>query len=112
MNETIKGKLPVGAKFDGATHRDFELRRELVSDTVEAMDNPRAQHNKAYLTVCVYARRLARLGTIPAGKITPELVMGLAEEDFDALVAASNRFRSGEKQQTAPDNTGADGAGV
>jgi len=112
MSETIKGVLPVGVEFGGEKHTEFALRREFVGDTVHALDNPRAQGNKAFLAVCVYSRRLVRLGTIPAEKITPELVMSMAEEDFDALLAASNRFRSGGKQQPAPAGAVADEARV
>ena len=101
--ETQKGILPVGLEFEGQVHKEFEIRRELVGDTVAAMDNPRAQHNKAYASLCIFSRRLAKSGSIPKDKVTPELLMNMAEEDFDAIVIASDCFRAGKNNTNTPD---------
>ncbi|MGD9642773.1 MAG: hypothetical protein AB7V08_08545 [Elusimicrobiales bacterium] len=91
----MKGILPVGVAFAGGVHREFELRPELVEDVVEVYGDPargaRAEKNKVYAGVCLLARRLVKLGDIPAADITPELLMKMDTNDFTAMREADAR---------------------
>jgi hypothetical protein len=105
---TEKGTLPVGVEFDGKTHRDFEIREQLVRDMVEVYDDPelsaRAEKNDAFMGLCLMARQV-RIGTIPQEAITPELLLGMHQADMSAinkaekvLVARRASFRGGEAE--------------
>jgi hypothetical protein len=85
---TEKGKLLMGVEHGGRVHRDFELRPQLVRDSVEAMEEDRARLNDAYCGVCIMAKTILSLGDIPKSEITPDLVMSLTEVDSEALVRA------------------------
>jgi hypothetical protein len=95
--QTQKGTLPTGVEFENKLHKEFELRRELLGDAVVAMDNPRCEQNKYYATLCIYARRMVRLGDIPKDKITPELLMEMPQEDFAVITDAAACFRPAAK---------------
>lgn len=93
MNE--KGTLSIGIEFEGKAHKEFELRPQLVSDSVDAIEESvRAQRNDSYLGLCVLAKQLVKLGDIPKEKITPELLMPMYEVDLKVLMTASKRLES------------------
>lgn len=92
MNE--KGTLSIGIEFEGKAHKEFELRPQLVSDSVDAIEGERAQKNESYLGLCVLAKQLVKLGDVPKEKITPELLMSMYEVDLRALMEASKRLES------------------
>jgi len=95
MVKTVKGTLPVGVEYKGAVHREFELRRATVRDNLDILSGPdkaRASEDNAYAAVCLWAKRIVRLGDIPAEAITPELVLDLSLEDFAALEKAGAQF--------------------
>lgn len=93
---TVTGKLPNGIEFNGQVHSDFELREQMVADTVEILESAehghRANTGDYYFNVCVMAKRLVRLGEIPTDAITPDFVMGMTQEDFNELSLASKRL--------------------
>lgn len=100
--KTVTGSLPVGLEYNGQLHKEFELRPALVRDTVEVMEeSPRAATNRHYAGLCVYAKRLLKLGDIPKEKVTGDLLMEMTEEDFSALSAAGNFRQSAEQQSQA-----------
>jgi phage FluMu protein gp41 len=90
MTET--GTLPLGVRWDGEAQRDFEVRPQLVRDSVEAMEEPRALGNDSYLGVCILARRIVRIGRIPKAEITPGLLMDMHEADMAAITQACVRL--------------------
>ncbi|MDA8170322.1 MAG: hypothetical protein M0Z48_00635 [Nitrospiraceae bacterium] len=90
---TEKGTLPVGVEYEGKPQRDFELRPQLVQDSVDAVEEERAQRNESYLGVCVLAKQLTKLGDIPKEKITPTLLMGMYEADLGVISAAARRLQ-------------------
>lgn len=117
MKET--GRLVVGVTVDGVVHRDFALRAALVRDSVEIMEegNERAMNSDHYMGVCMFARRLASLGSLPREAITPDLLMGMHEVDMAEIYKADRRlavreatFRSENETDTAAD-PGGDEAG-
>ncbi len=93
---TEKGTLPAGVEYNGETHRDFEIREQIVSDSVDVFDDPaqgvKADKNSRYYGLCITARQIVRLGTIPKGDITPELLMGMLNEDYNAISLAEVRL--------------------
>ena len=90
---TEKGVLAVGVEYEGAVHRDFEIRPQLVRDSVKAMEeDERAASNEIYLGICVLARRITRLGGIPKEKITPSVLMDMHAADLAAISEASGRL--------------------
>lgn len=88
---TEEGTLPVGVEFKEKVHRDFEIRPQKVSDTVEAMEDPRALKNDGYFGVAVLVKQIVKLGDIPKEEITPSLVMGMWDVDLKALHEAQGR---------------------
>jgi hypothetical protein len=90
------GTLPVGVEFAGGLHRDYELRPQYMEDEVETCDDPkhgaRAVKNSAFFAVCIFARRLVKLGNIPKESLTPDLIMRMQSRDMLELQAADRRF--------------------
>jgi len=78
--------LPIGVPFAGSLHREFELRPELVEDFMDSYDDPehgeRALKNAPFAEVCVMARRLTKLGSIPKADITPDLILKMKSRDY------------------------------
>lgn len=93
---TEKGTLPGGVEFDGQIHKEFEIREQLVRDGVAVYDDPdraaRAEKNDAYMGLCILAGQVLSLGSIPKDSISPELLMDMSQEDFNALNDASGRL--------------------
>lgn len=88
-----KGILPIGVEFEGELHREFEVHRVKVRDNMTAMEKyPEAHKNERYAGLAAYAECIDKLGTIPKEKITPELLLDMDMEDFDALTKAM-KFR-------------------
>ena len=119
---TEKGTLPIGVELDGKTHKDFELRPQFVSDTVDIFEDPeagkRAARNNQYFACCLYAGRLVSLGDIPKEKITPDLILSMRQEDYNEILGAGERLETQEatfREPPAPpaqDGAGAAQAGV
>jgi microcystin-dependent protein len=55
---TEKITLPDGIEYNGTMHRDMEIRPQKVRDSVEAMENERAQNNNAYLGLAMLAGQI------------------------------------------------------
>lgn len=93
---TITGSLLVGVEFNEETHCDFELREQLVKDSVDIFDNAknsaRATANDGFYAVCLLAKRIVRLGDIPAESISPELLLGMHQVDFNELTKAAHEI--------------------
>lgn len=88
---TEKGILPIGVEYKGKTHRDFELRPQKVKDSVDVMEDPRAQKNDGYFGVAVLARQIEKLGDVPKEEITPALLLEMWDDDLKALHEAKGR---------------------
>jgi len=95
MPKTITGTLPVGVLYKDELHTEFELRRATVRDNLDILSGPdkdKAAADNNYAAVCIWAKRIVRLGNIPADAITPELVLDMDLEDFGALETAARQF--------------------
>ena len=95
-----KGTLPFGIERDGAVHRKYALREQLVCDAIEVFDSTdaeRAGKSDSYFGVCVMAQRLSIDG-IPQEEITTTLLMNMRQTDFNELAAADKRLE--EKRRT------------
>jgi hypothetical protein len=92
---TEKGTLPVGVEHNGKLHRDFELRPQKVSDSIDALDeDERARKNDSYLGVVIVSKQLVKLGDIPKEAITPELVMDMCDVDMEEINDAMKRLKT------------------
>ncbi len=93
---TEKGTLLIGVEFEGETHKDFEIREQLVADSIAIYDDPeraeRASRNLAYAGVCILTGQLVSLGGIPKEALTPELILGMTDDDFEEIKAADKRL--------------------
>ena len=93
---TTKGTLPNGIEFEGQTHRDFELREQLVKDMVEVANDKdnlsEAINNDSFLGICIMAKRIVSLGSIPPESITPDLLLEMLQEDFNTLTTAASEL--------------------
>lgn len=104
---TEKGKLVFGIEYEGETHKEFEIRPQLVKDSVEISesDNPRVLESDYYAGICILAKQIIKLGTIPHDKITADLILEMAEDDCQIISAAKealeSRFRSFRDEKPA-----------
>jgi hypothetical protein len=93
---TEKGTLPIGVEYDGKVHSDFEIREQIVRDMIDVFDDPkqalRAAVNSYYLGICITANLLIGIGTIPKEAITADMLLGMYQEDINALKAAEKRL--------------------
>lgn len=114
------GKFIFGVNYEGETFTRFTIREQIVGDAVEVFESEyaeRADKSDSFYGVCIMAKRLDIAG-IPREAITPDLVMGMDQDDYNELFAARRRlddrrqrFRS-KKDKPAPDPPGPDASGV
>ena len=104
---TEKCTLPIGVEYDGKVHRDVEIRPSLVRDSIDAVEDARAQTNESYLGLVILSKQITRLGAIPVNKITPDLLLNMYDVDLAVVNSASERlkkrlqsFRSSDAGQT------------
>lgn len=117
---TEKRTLKIGVEHNGQIHRELEVRPRLVKDLVAAGRNPLVEQDKnGYCyELCCLAEQIIKLGEIPAGEITGELLLEMYADDFDVLSEAAEKarqraasFRSGQEADQKAD-AGADKAGI
>ncbi|MBI4746827.1 MAG: hypothetical protein HY786_09940 [Deltaproteobacteria bacterium] len=89
---TEKGQLPVGIVYNGKTHKEFVIRPQKVRDSVEALEDERANTNNAYLGIALLTRQIEAIGDMPKDKITTELLMDMYDVDIGALNDAKERL--------------------
>lgn len=98
---TEKGTLPIGIEHNGQIHKDFEIREQIVADSINVFDDldraKKAEKNGLYANLCVTANMLLSLGTIPKEDITPDLLMGMLQEDLNAISLAEVRLATQRK---------------
>lgn len=98
---TESGTLPIGVEFNGETHREYEIREQLVGDMIDVFDDPasadRAAKNNYFLGICVLARMITRIGGIPKEEITPALLMQMHQDDMNELKMAEVRLDAKRK---------------
>ena len=93
MAATKQGELRFGVEVDGVRHKAFELRLPTMADTEDALEAAGESACQARVNRHVWARTLTRLGTLPADKITPELLGGLVDTEYGILAAAEEALR-------------------
>jgi hypothetical protein len=107
---TEKGTLPVGVEYEGKTHKDFEIREQLVSDMIDIFDDPvhavRAEKNNYFFGACILSKLIVSIGTISKEAITPELLLGMFQDDLNEIKLAEARldkkrksFRESDKEK-------------
>jgi hypothetical protein len=81
MQTTFPFVLPRGyIDGSGQIHRHGEMRLALVLDEIEAVRDPRAQANEAFLPVVLLSRVVTQLGMVPA--INPQVIAGMFAIDL------------------------------
>lgn len=90
---TEKVTLPVGIEIDGVLHRDVVLRPQKVRDSIEALEDARAQTDESWLGLILQCRQIVKLGTLKTEQITPELLMDLYEVDMQILMEGAVKLR-------------------
>jgi hypothetical protein len=79
---------------DGSVQRDGLMRLATARDEIELLHDPRAEQNRAYLTILLLSRVIRRLGDLPA--ITPEVIEQLYVIDLIYLEDLYERINSPE----------------
>lgn len=87
-----KGTLPVGIEYGGQLHKEFEVRPQLVRDSIDASEHPRAKKNESFYGLFLVSRQLVRLGDIPKDKVTPELLLDMQAVDLREITDATRRL--------------------
>lgn len=78
----------------GTLHREGTMRLALAIDEIQALEDPRAQANEAYLPVLLLQRVVTRLGSLAA--VTPQVIEGLFASDLAYLEDLYLRLNSPE----------------
>ena len=87
----IEFELPVGfVDSAGTLHKSGTMRRATAADEILPMEDPRVQHNQAYMIVILLARVVSRLGSLHA--IDTHTIESLFVEDFEFLQAQYNEL--------------------
>lgn len=102
---TEKITLLDGIEYEGVTHRDLVIRQQKIRDSIDALDDDRAQNNNAYMGLAVLAGQVISLGSIPKDKITPELLMDLSDDDMNEINEGLARLRNRVKNFRAENKT-------
>ena len=78
--------LPQGYRAaDGRLHRDGSMRLARAGDEILPLEDPRVKGNRAYLVILLLARVVTRLGDVPRGEITPQVIENLFSADLAYL---------------------------
>jgi hypothetical protein len=104
---TNQGTLPVGIEVDGVVHSEFELRPQLVRDSIEALKDERAVGNDSLFGLALLAQQLMKLGSLQKEQITLDLLLDAYDVDMSVLMEAAASLRErlktfrGEASQSA-----------
>lgn len=90
---THKGKLPIGIEVDGVVHREFELRPQLVRDSIEVLKDERAQQDDGLFGLALLAHQVVSLGTLPKERITVDLLLDAYDADMKVMMGAADALR-------------------
>ncbi len=99
---TEKGTLPRGVEYEGKNHREFEIREQLVKDSLAVFEeketSQRALSSDPFYNIAIMAQRITKLGDIPKEAITPNLVQEMHQVDYSEIMASDRRLA--EKRST------------
>ncbi len=87
-----QGVLPIGVEVGGKRHRAFTLRPRLVRDSVDVLEDSRAQNNDAYRGVALIACQIERLGDLTSAEIGTELLLSMFDADMAEIMKAASRL--------------------
>jgi hypothetical protein len=96
---TVVDQLDYGIEVDGKLQFEFELRLFTVEDNIQAVAT--ATGAGMDVTRIMLARALVRLGDLPKERITPELLGGLVDDDYDLLLAVQAELKKKLKRSSA-----------
>ena len=88
-----KRTLPIGVEYEGAIHRELEIRPRLVRDMIAGANDPLTSQDKGNYEICCLASQVQKLGKIPKEAITGGLFLDMFEADFDVLTEAAEKAR-------------------
>jgi phage FluMu protein gp41 len=96
---TQKGTLPVGVEVDGVVHYDFEVRPQLVKDTIAAASNEQvANKGNTLFGLAIVREQVVAIGTLSNDRITLDMLLNMYEADMDVLMQGIKEV--GEKLKT------------
>ncbi len=91
--QTITGTLTYGHRdAAGTLHAEFEMRVPTLEDLEAAIEQAPPGASTARLSRYIWARTLTRLGTLPPGAVTPELLGTLPYAEYVVLEAAEKEL--------------------
>lgn len=90
---TQVGVLPVGIEVDGVVHSEFELRPQLVRDSVDALEDARTATNDSYFGLVMLSKQFVRLGSLKPEQITVELLLDVYDMDMKVLMEGAAALR-------------------
>ncbi len=82
---TEDGTLLVGVERDGKFHKDFTLRVATMEDVENALEDAGPDASNARVARHKWGYTMTRLGDIPPGEITADLLAGLTAEEFGII---------------------------
>ena len=91
---TEKITLLDGLEYEGVMHREMEVRPQKIRDSIDALEDDRAQRNEAYLGLAVLAGQIIRFGSIPKDKINTALLLDLSDDDMIEIKKGLERLRN------------------
>jgi hypothetical protein len=91
--QTQKFILVYGIEYEGKAHIDGEMRLPNLEDVECALEECPDGACQARINRHIWARCITRLGDIPAGKLTAEMLATAADSEFTVLQGAENTLR-------------------
>lgn len=89
---TESGTLLVGyVDENGVCHKDFEMRMPSLADVDEALEQAGENAGNARLSRYIWAKCVTRIGAVT--EITPELLGGLADVEYNRFSAVERALR-------------------
>jgi hypothetical protein len=85
---TEKGILPFGIAKDGKRHREFEIRPQLVKDTLEVTREQGMEklQDSMFFSLCLTAKQIVHIGDIQPVPI--EVLLDMLDEDMGSIITA------------------------
>ena len=91
MAITVIGTLAHGyTDAQGVTHVEFEMRAPTIGDLEAAAATAPQDCSSLVMSRHIWARTITRLGTLPPGAVTPELLAGLHYSELGVLQNAED----------------------
>ncbi|MDD4930473.1 MAG: hypothetical protein PHP85_14550 [Gallionella sp.] len=96
---THKDTLLNGIEVDGVVHSAFEVRPQLVKDTLAAASNEQvANKGEALFGLAIVREQIVSIGTLSNDQITLDMLLNMYEDDMGVMMKGIKEV--GEKLKT------------